>query len=81
MTTRYDIDHLSEAQFEQGSRGRVLRNILGIRSKRAMDEIEASKLVETTDWAIRHVTADQRRRYLSVAHAMAGRGVSVGGRI
>ena len=60
MTTRYDIDYLTEAQFERGSRGRVLRNILGIRSKRAMDEIEASKLVETTDWAIRHVTTDQR---------------------
>ena len=25
-----------------------------------MDGIEASKLIETTDWAIRHVTADQR---------------------
>ena len=60
MTTRYDIDYLTEAQFERGSRGRVLRNILGIRSKRAMDEIEASKLVETTDWAIRHVATDQR---------------------
>lgn len=60
MTTRYDIDCLTEAQFERGSRGRVLRNILGIRSKRAMDGIEASKLVETTDWVIRHVTADQR---------------------
>lgn len=60
MTTRYDIDHLTEAQFETGSRGRVLKNLIGIRSKRAMDEIEASKLVETTDWAIRHVAADQR---------------------
>lgn len=60
MKTRYDIDHLTEAQFEAGSRGRVLKNLLGIRGKRAMDEIEASKLVETTDWAIRHVSADQR---------------------
>ena len=60
MTTRYDTEQLTEAQFEQGSRGRVLKNLLGIRSKRAMDEMEAAKLVETTDWAIRHVTADQR---------------------
>jgi cell filamentation protein len=60
MATRYDTEQLTEAQFEQGSRGRVLKNLLGIRSKRAMDEMEATKLVEATDWAIRHVTADQR---------------------
>ena len=60
MKTRYDTDHLTEAQFEQGSRGRVLKNLLGICSKRAMDEMEATKLSEATDWAIRHVTADQR---------------------
>lgn len=60
MPTRYDIDHLAEAQFEPGSRGRVLKNILGIRGKRAMDEIEAAKLAEATDWAIRHVTVEQR---------------------
>jgi cell filamentation protein len=34
MTTRYDIDHLVEAQFEPGSRGRVLKNLLGVRGKR-----------------------------------------------
>lgn len=60
MKTRYDTDHLTEAQFEQSSRGRVLKNLLGICSKRAMDEMEATKLSEATDWAIRHVTADQR---------------------
>lgn len=60
MTTRYDTDHLAEAQFEPGSRGRVLKNQLGIRSKRAMDGIEAAKLADATDWAIRHVAADQR---------------------
>jgi len=60
MPTRYDTDHLTEAQFEPGSRGRVLKNLPGIRSKRAMDEMEAMKLADATDWAIRHVTADQR---------------------
>ena len=59
MPTRYDTDHLSESQFEPGSRGRVLKNILGIRSKRAMDEMEANKLAEATDWVIRHVNAEQ----------------------
>jgi cell filamentation protein len=60
MTTRYDTDHITEAQFEPGSRGRVLKNLLGICSKRAMDELEATKLANATDWAIRHVTAEQR---------------------
>ena len=60
MATRYDTDHLTEAQFEPGSRSRVLKNRLGIRSKREMDALEATKLAEATDWAIRHVTAEQR---------------------
>ncbi len=60
MATRYDIDHLAEAQFEPGSRGRVLRNLLGIRGKRQMDAQEAVRLEAATDWAIRHVAADQR---------------------
>lgn len=58
--SRYDTGHLTEDQFEPGSRGRVLKNLQGIRSKRAMDALEATKLAEATDWAIRHVTAEQR---------------------
>lgn len=46
MATRYDTEQLTEAQFEHGSRGRVLKNFIGIRSKRVMDEMEATKLVE-----------------------------------
>ena len=68
MTTRYDTGQLTEAQFERGSRGRVLKNLLGIRSKRAMDEMEATKLAEATDWAIRHVTADQRFTAADICH-------------
>ena len=60
MATRYATDHLVEAQFEPGSRGRVLRNLLGIRGKRQMDVREALQLEAATDWAIRHVAADQR---------------------
>lgn len=60
MTTRYDIDHLVEAQFEPGSRGRVLKNRLGIHGKRQMDALEAVHLAVATDWAIRHVAADRR---------------------
>ena len=37
--TRYNITILIEAQFEPGSRGRVLKNLLGIKSKRKMDQV------------------------------------------
>jgi cell filamentation protein len=40
-TGRYDTSGLTEAQSEPGSRGRVLKNLLGIKSKREMDRIEA----------------------------------------
>ncbi len=60
MPTRYDIDHLAETQFESGSRGRVLKNLLGIRRKREMDALEAVKLAEATDHAIRHTSAKHR---------------------
>jgi len=39
--SRYDVSGLVEAQYQPGSRGRVLRNLLGITSKREMDESEA----------------------------------------
>ena len=38
---RYDSSGLAEDQYEPGSRGRVLKNLPGIRSKRLMDEREA----------------------------------------
>ena len=42
--SRYDISSLPDAQFEPGSRGRVLKNKLGIKSKREMDEAESVAL-------------------------------------
>jgi hypothetical protein len=38
---RCRISHLLESQFEPGSRGRVLKNLLNIARKREMDVIEA----------------------------------------
>jgi cell filamentation protein len=38
---RYNTSGLIEAQFEPGSRKRVLRNRLGVKSKREMDRVEA----------------------------------------
>jgi len=46
---RYDISDLPEAQGEPGSRGRVLRNKLGIKSKREMDEAESVALKTAID--------------------------------
>jgi len=60
MQNRYETDHLTEAQFEPGSRGRVLKNLCGIRRKRDMDALEAVKLFEVTMWAIRNYSADYR---------------------
>ena len=40
ISGRYDISGLIEAQFEPGSRGRVLKNLLGRKRKRDMDEAE-----------------------------------------
>ncbi|MCL5022042.1 MAG: Fic family protein [Nitrospirae bacterium] len=46
---RYDASALTEAQFEPGSRGRVLKNKLGIKLKREMDEAESVALKTATD--------------------------------
>lgn len=57
---RYNVSKLNEVQFEPGSRGRVLKNLLGICRVREMNMVEAEKLTEATDWAIRHYSADQQ---------------------
>jgi len=48
-STRYVTSSLPEAQFETGSRGRVLRNKLGIKSKREIDEAESIALKAAID--------------------------------
>jgi cell filamentation protein len=50
----------AEAEFEPGSRGRVLRNLLGIRSVREMQRAESEELLSTTRKAIEETGADQR---------------------
>ena len=46
---RYDIAGLDESQFEPGSRRRVLKNLLGITSKREMDQLEGREQVRTLE--------------------------------
>ena len=57
---RYDVSGLSEAQFEPGSGGKVLRNLLGIQSTKKMDNVEAKALEIATDELIRTVDAGHR---------------------
>ena len=39
-TGRYDASHLPEGQSEPGSRGKILKNLLGIKKKKEMDQVE-----------------------------------------
>lgn len=48
-SSRYDTVALTAAQFEPGSRGRVLKNKLGIKRKREMDEAETVSLKQALD--------------------------------
>ena len=50
---RYDVSHMTENQYQPGSRGRVLRNLLAITSKREMDLAEAKALKRATDTLVR----------------------------
>jgi len=78
----YDASGLIEAQFEPGSRGRLLRNLLGIKSKREMDQIEAQEQLRTLEELVRiydqthRITATDVRRihkiWLGSIYAWAG---------
>ena len=50
----------AEAEFEPGSRGRVLRNLAGIRSAREMARRESEALLAVTERAIDETTVSQR---------------------
>lgn len=49
---KYSTDGLIENEFQPGSHKQVLRNLLGITSKRAIDQKEAEGLLKTEKWAI-----------------------------
>jgi cell filamentation protein len=57
----YRWPKLIEAQFEPGSRGRVLRNLLGIKSSRKMDDAEASALKAAMEAFV--TTYDEHHRF------------------
>lgn len=57
---RYDVSGLSEAQFEPGSNGLVLKNRLGIISSTEMDVAEANALIAAVDHLVRSYDEDHR---------------------
>ncbi len=59
-SNRYDTSHLIEHQSEPGSRGTVLRNKLGITSKRTMDRREKVEQIRTMEELIGIFDIDHR---------------------
>jgi cell filamentation protein len=86
MTGRYAATG-PEAEFEPGSRGRVLRNRLNLTSVRAMQREESEALLATTQQLIDEITVDHRfiaddicrmhRRWLGHIYDWAGQYRSV----
>lgn len=59
---KYDVPDLPETTFEPGSRGRVLKNLLGIRSKREMEQLETTELEWVMGEAVRVFDVHHRFR-------------------
>lgn len=57
---RYELSHLIEAQFERGSRGRVLRNRLGITRVGEIIVVETRALQSAMDHFVRQFDEDHR---------------------
>ncbi|MFH1227008.1 MAG: Fic family protein [Planctomycetota bacterium] len=60
MPNRYSTKGLTEAEFEPGSNKRVLKNIPGLKSKRAIDQMEAQALFNAEKWAFHYFTRTHR---------------------
>jgi len=65
---RYDTSALIEDQYEPGSRGRVLKNLLGITSKREMSRMETRELFNITEALIKTIHRDQRFKSETICH-------------
>jgi len=79
---RYDASGLVEAQFEPGSRRRVLKNLLGVKTRREMDRVEQREQFRALEQLIELYGQDHRftaadvcnihRIWLSPIYAWAG---------
>jgi len=82
-TSRYVTSLGDEGEFESGSHGRVLKNLLGIVSKREMDRVENEALERTDNYYSRHITTEtvftveliheMHFHFLGTIYAWAGR--------
>lgn len=70
MVTRYDVKGV-EAEFEPGSRGRVLRNLQAICSAREMARRESETLVLATQQLIDNTELDQTFTSADICHMHA----------
>ena len=57
---RYDVSNLTEARYEPGSDGQVLKNRLAIKTEREMDVAEARALETAMDQLVRSYDEDDR---------------------
>src|SRR5574341_725656 len=60
--SRYDTSGLIEGQFEPGSGNRVLKNLLGIKRKREIDQVETRELLRAQDELVDIYGEDHRFR-------------------
>ena len=60
MKDRYDVSHFPEGQFEPGSRGLVLKNLLGIKSKKEMEALETDQYERALDVCAHRYRRDHR---------------------
>lgn len=59
-TDRYDTSGLSEDQFEPGSDGTVLKNLLGITSREEMEAVEEKRFERLMEEAVATFDVDHR---------------------
>lgn len=60
MNNRYSTKGLTDAEFEPGSNKQVLKNLLGIKSRRTIDQQEAESLFNTEKWAFGYFSRNHR---------------------
>ncbi len=68
MTKRYDTSELLEAQYEPGSKNKVLKNLLHIKTSDKIDRAEALALEETQDKLIRTFDVDHQFTAKDICH-------------
>jgi len=65
---RYDTSQLIENQYEEGSHSQVMKNLQGIKNRRAMEQLETQELFRTTDQLIDHYSREHRFTANDICH-------------